>query len=130
MKNDDIKADLQEIRNELGEAASTKRKVKKVAKKVAKTETTEETTSKKNKSKGKTAEASTTKSNGAKRTRTEHVEEGMVSLRQLAEEAGIAPPVARAKLRASDIDRGDGRWKFEEGSKRLKEARKILGTAA
>ncbi len=124
MIDDEIQADLEEIKSDLQNSTSTKRKVTKVAKKVAKTEVNADPAPKKRTSKGKS-----TAETAPKRTRSERVEEGMISLRQLAEEAGLAPPVARAKLRTSDIDRGDGRWKFEEGSKRLKQARQILGIA-
>jgi HPt (histidine-containing phosphotransfer) domain-containing protein len=64
------------------------------------------------------------KTNGAEKSAST---EGLVTLTQLAEEAKISPQSARVKLRAADIDRGDGRWKFEEGSKRLRQAREILG---
>jgi len=66
--------------------------------------------------------------NGAKRQAVK--EEGIVSIVDLAGEAGITAQAVRIKLRGSDIERGEGRWKFEEGSKRLKEARKLLGIGA
>jgi hypothetical protein len=47
----------------------------------------------------------------------------------LAEEAEIAPQSARVKLRASDIDRPEGRWLWKKGSQALKQARKVLGLA-
>jgi hypothetical protein len=47
----------------------------------------------------------------------------------LAEEAEIAAQSARVKLRASDIDRPEGRWLWKKGSQSLKQARKVLGLA-
>lgn len=57
----------------------------------------------------------------------QEVPEGHVSVAQLADEAEITAQSARVKLRGSDIDRPEGRWVWPEGSKGLKEARKILG---
>lgn len=72
--------------------------------------------------------AKKTNGNGAKREAVK--EEGVVTILDLASEAKITAQAVRIKLRQSDIDRGEGRWKFEEGSKRLKEARKLLGLSA
>jgi hypothetical protein len=85
---------------------ATKKVVKKVAKKAAK------------KANG----------NGAKREAVK--EEGIVTILDLAAEAGITAQAVRIKLRGSDIERGEGRWKFEDGSKRLKQVRQLLGIGA
>lgn len=57
----------------------------------------------------------------------QEVPEGMVSVGQLAEEAGIEAQSARVKLRASEIERPEGRWLWKAGSSALKAARKVLG---
>lgn len=57
----------------------------------------------------------------------QEVPEGMVSVAELAEEAEITPQSARVKLRASDVDRPEGRWLWKKGSSSLKAARKVLG---
>ena len=67
-------------------------------------------------------------SNGAGRGPQE-VPDGYVSVAMLAEEAEIAAQSARVKLRASDIDRPEGRWLWKKGSQSLKQARKVLGLA-
>lgn len=80
------------------------KKVKKVVKKVAK------------------------KGNGGGAPRgPQDVPDGMVSVAQLAEEAEITPQSARVKLRASEVDRPEGRWLWKAGSSALKAARKVLG---
>lgn len=53
--------------------------------------------------------------------------EGMVKLSSLATEAKISTQRARQKLRAAELDRGDGRWSWKEGSRDLQAARKALG---
>lgn len=70
------------------------------------------------------------KKNGSGATRQAAKEEGVVTIVDLASEAGITAQAVRIKLRGSDIERGEGRWKFEEGSKRLKQARQLLGIGA
>lgn len=117
MIDDELANDLDELNKELNEPSKSNRKVKKMVKKVTKFDQAD-TAPKKSKK---------VKAPAPKRTRTETPQEGFVTLRQLAQEANLAPPIVRAKLRASTVDRGDGRWKFEEGSKRLKEARQALG---
>lgn len=102
--------DSTEVEESLKEPSKPKKKAKKVAKKVAK------------------KAAKKTNGNGAKREAVK--EEGIVTILDLATEAKITTQAVRVKLRASDIDRGEGRWRFEEGSKRLKEARKLLGLSA
>lgn len=58
-------------------------------------------------------------------------EEGKVTLATLAAEAEITPAGARRKLRnAEGIERGEGRWVWEEGSKALAAVRKVLGLDA
>lgn len=97
--------------------AARKREVKKVVKKVAK---------KVKKGAVEEVETKKVKKNGAKAEAAES-DEGLITVAALAEEAQISPQSARVKLRAAELDRGEGRWKWEEGSKGLKEARKILG---
>ena len=53
--------------------------------------------------------------------------EGMVSVAELAEEAGIGAQSARVKLRSAEIERPEGRWLWKAGSSSLKAARKALG---
>jgi len=68
------------------------------------------------------------KSNGHEKESTpREAPEGMVSVAELAEEAGIGAQSARVKLRASEIERPEGRWLWKVGSKDLKAARKVLG---
>lgn len=52
--------------------------------------------------------------------------EGGVSLKELAKEAKVSGPNARAKLRAAGL-KPDGRWVFKKGSGDLSKARKALG---
>ena len=55
-------------------------------------------------------------------------EDGYVTVADLAEEAGIGPQAARVKLREAEVPRdGEARWRWKEGSKSLKAARKALG---
>lgn len=123
-----------------GEARQEKREVKKVAKKVKKVEAEEaEETAAPAKKGGKAAKKvvkaeKAEKANGkaAKKGEGEsrgpqEVPDGHVSVAQLAEEAEITAQSARVKLRASDIERPEGRWVWPEGSKALKKAREILG---
>jgi len=72
--------------------------------------------------KGKAAKsAKKSKSNGDD-------DEGFVTLQDLASEAEIEPQSARVKLRDSDLEKPEGgRWRWKEGSKALKDARKALG---
>jgi hypothetical protein len=97
--------------------AARKPKVKKVAKKVVKkvkkVAAEEAVEPKKVKKNGKAAPGLSDDS-------------GLVTVAALAAEADISPQSARVKLRAAELDRGEGRWKWEEGSKALKEARKVL----
>lgn len=52
-----------------------------------------------------------------------------VTLADLASEAKITGAAARRKLRGANLS-PEGRWKWEDGSKSLKEARKVLGLDA
>ena len=55
-------------------------------------------------------------------------DDGYVSIGDLAEEAGIEAQSARVKLRESDLGKPEGgRWRWKDGSKDLKAARKALG---
>jgi outer membrane biosynthesis protein TonB len=101
-------------------APKPKREVKKVAKKVLKKKAKKADDEEKSTKKVKKAAK---ESNGA------DDEEGLVTVADLAAEAQISPQSARVKLRAAELDRGEGRWKWAEGSKGLKQARKILGIA-
>lgn len=49
----------------------------------------------------------------------------IVTLAQLAEEAGISPQRARQKLREAEFVR-EGRWSWEAGHKEIDKVRKIL----
>lgn len=93
-----------------------------MAKKVKKAEADESPKGKK----AKKVEKSNGKSNG----HTEKSDDGLITVAELADEAGISAQSARVKLRAAELDRGEGRWKWEPGSKTLKSARKILGLDA
>lgn len=92
----------------------TKEKLK-VAKKVKKEEAAEPAKGKKS-----TAKASA-KPSKAKDS------DGKVTLAQLAAEAGISGAAARRKVRATEIERGDGRWEWAEGSKALRTVKEALG---
>lgn len=55
-------------------------------------------------------------------------DEGGISIQDLAEEAGINAQSARVKLREAEVSKpAGGRWRWKEGSKDLKAARKALG---
>lgn len=55
-------------------------------------------------------------------------DEGYVTIGDLAEEAEIEPQSARVKLREAELEKPEGgRWRWKEGSKALKEARKAIG---
>jgi len=126
-----------------GEARQEAKEVRKVAKlkKVKAVEDSEdvaaeETSSKKGKKSAKKVdkveakgkEKAKAKKNGNGESRgPQEVPEGHVSVAQLADEAEITAQSARVKLRASDIERPEGRWVWPEGSKALKKAREILG---
>lgn len=53
-----------------------------------------------------------------------------VTLADLAAEAKISGAAARRKIRATEIERGDGRWEWEPGSKTLRTVREALGLKA
>ncbi len=61
-----------------------------------------------------------------KASKPEKSEDGKISLSDLCGEAGITTAAARRKLRDADLSR-EGRWAWEDGSKALKDARKVLG---
>lgn len=55
-------------------------------------------------------------------------EDDRVSIEDLAEEAGINAQSARVKLREAELEKPEGgRWRWPEGSKGLKAARKAIG---
>jgi hypothetical protein len=55
-------------------------------------------------------------------------DEGYVTVEDLAEEAEIGAQAARVKLRDAELEKPEGgRWRWKDGSKGLKEARKVLG---
>jgi hypothetical protein len=108
-----VQADLEKPVPKAARKPKVKKMVKKV-KKVGKKVTADEVETKKAKKNG----------NGKAPASDD---EGLITVAALAEEAGISAQSARVKLRAAELDRGEGRWKWEEGSKQLKEARKVLG---
>jgi hypothetical protein len=119
--NDDIETTVGNIKADMEESPPAKpkpKKVKKVAKKVSKKVKDEET-----------AKPAKTAKKGGKTNGNGHAEsdDGLITVAELAEEAGISPQSARVKLRAAELDRGEGRWKWQPGSKGLKSARKVLG---
>ena len=118
--NEVNEASVNEVKASLEQPGKPKPKgAKKVAKKVKKAEAEAP--------KGKKKSA---KPNGISGGGKPESDEGLVTVAALAEEAGISPQSARVKLRAAELDRGEGRWKWEEGSKQLKAARKVLGLDA
>lgn len=54
----------------------------------------------------------------------------MVTLEDLAKEAGKKTQVFRQKLRGSDLPKPGARWEWKPGSKELTAARKLLGLSA
>jgi hypothetical protein len=56
-------------------------------------------------------------------------DKNVVRLKDLAKQAKIGEASARKKLRDADVERGEGRWSWDLGSKALKSARKALGLA-
>lgn len=54
-------------------------------------------------------------------------DDNLVTLAALADEAKISGAAARRKIRATEMDRGDGRWAWPVGSKQLRTAREALG---
>lgn len=55
-------------------------------------------------------------------------DDDLVTVEALAEEAGINAQSARVKFREAELPKPDGgRWRWPEGSKALKAARKALG---
>ena len=107
---DDVQAELEKPAPE--PPSDPKPKVKKGVKKVAKKVE-------------KTAKKAEKKSNGTAKS----ADDNLVTLASLAEEAEITPASARKKLRGAELE-NPGRWAWPEGSKGLKEAKKILGLAA
>lgn len=64
----------------------------------------------------------------AKKAAKSDDDEGFVTIGELAEEAEIEPQSARVKLREAELERPEGgRWRWKEGSKALKAARKAVG---
>jgi hypothetical protein len=119
--NEETESTINEVKADLERPAKPKPKgAKKVAKKVKKASEEDESPKGKVKKKGK-AKANGNATGGHKE------EDGLITVADLAAEAEISPQSARVKLRAAELDRGEGRWKWEEGSKALKQARKVLG---
>jgi len=86
----------------------------------------EEAPKAKSKSKVKAKPAKTAAKSAKKPAKSD--DNGFVTLQSLAEEAEIEPQSARVKLRDSDLEKPEGgRWRWKEGSKALKDARKVLG---
>ena len=60
--------------------------------------------------------------------KTSNSDDNIVSLADLADEAGISAQSARQKLRAAEIERPEGkRWGWTPKSKELTKVRKVLG---
>lgn len=77
--------------------------------------------SKKGKAKGKAKKATQAESE-------DDDDEGFVTVETLAEEAEINAQSARVKLREAELEKPEGgRWRWKDGSKALKSARKALG---
>lgn len=93
----------------------TKEKLKMATKKVKKVEAPAKAAKKSAKVESKSAPAK------------EKDNDGSVTLADLAAEAKISPAAARRKVRATEIERGDGRWAWAQGSKALKTVREALG---
>ena len=68
------------------------------------------------------------KDKGKKKAAKSDGDEGFVTLQDLADEAEIEPQSARVKLREAELSKPEGgRWRWKEGSKDLKAARKAVG---
>ena len=116
--NEVNEATVNEVKASLDQPGKPKPKgAKKVAKKVKKAAEADAP-------KGKKKSA---KPNGISGGGKSEESDGLVTVADLAAEAEISPQSARVKLRAAELDRGEGRWKWEPGSKALKAARKVLG---
>lgn len=122
MNEKDLEIDIEQAKKDLAEepAEDSPQPKQKGARKVAK-KVPKKTAAKSEKAPKKVAK----KTNGTAREPVK--EEGVVTVAELAAEADMTAQSARVKLRAAEFDRGEGRWKWPEGSKALKEARKILG---
>lgn len=114
---DDLKTSIALVKEALASdppEPGTKKGARKVAKKVEKVT--------------KKVAKKVVKNNGATEKKSpKEVDENVVTLAQLAEEAKIAPQSARVKLREAEVPRPEGRWQWAVGSKALKEARKTIG---
>lgn len=81
---------------------------------------------------GEEAEDEAPKSKKAKKGKVKKAaksddDEGYVTIGDLAEEAELEPQTARVKLREAELEKPEGgRWRWKEGSKALKAARKAL----
>jgi hypothetical protein len=140
---DAIKAELKKPLPE-PRVVVTKKERKKVAKKAKKVEEDDEDTGRdesdedegdeeeeeeeeKPAKKGKKKPAKAAKKSSKKASKSDDDDSG-VSIQDLAEEAGINAQSARVKLRDAELGKPEGgRWRWKEGSKALKEARKALG---
>lgn len=77
--------------------------------------------------KSKKSKKSKDKGKGKKAAKPDD-DEGFVTIGDLATEAEIEPQSARVKLREAELERPEGgRWRWKEGSKALKAARKAVG---
>lgn len=78
--------------------------------------------------KSKKAAKSSKPAKSSKKAAKSNGDDGGVSIQELAEEAGINAQSARVKLRDAELGKPDGgRWRWKDGSKDLKAARKALG---
>lgn len=117
MMSDNLEKQLGQIEHDLGQPIpehSSTQKEPKVAKKV-------------DKKAAKKVAKSPKKSAAVEATAGE---DSGIKLETLASEAGISTAAARRKLRTAEVDRGDGRWSFKDGSSSHKAARKALGLEA
>lgn len=124
MNDKTLDREIENVENDLKEPIpepnQKPEKTKMATKKVKKVGAPAKTATKTN---GKTAPPKAAKTP----TRKQADVEGMVKLSTLATEAKISTQRARQKLRAAELDRGDGRWSWKEGSRDLAAARKALG---
>lgn len=112
MKTSKLEGLLEEVKGQLGQPVPPHTlKERKMVKKVEKGAT---------KAKGK-ADAKPEKS------KAKSGDDNLVTLADLAAEAKISGAAARRKIRATEMDRGEGRWAWPVGSKQLRTTREALG---
>lgn len=119
-----IKKATEEIKSEFDKPIPDHKpeKEKKVSKSKKKTTT-------KPKAKAKTSAKGKTKETKKKKvTKATEKDNPLISITELAEEAGISTTQARQRLRAAKIERQEGkRWEWAPSARALKAVRKALG---